>query len=721
MRIAVTGVGVVSSLGLGAQHSFAALGRGERGIRPVTLFDTDGQRSRIAGQVLELDVQAVAAEGQVWSRSDAMAVLAAREAYAFGAPPPGASVAVAVGATTGGMYEAETILARGSDGITASARQLLSYPLSTTADRVADVAGSSSRRATLCSACSSGANAIVQGAAWIANGSVEHVLAGGTDGLCRLTFAGFNALQATDPAPCRPFDKNRAGMNLGEGAGFLLLESESAARRRGARVLAWLSGWAVGAEAFHITRPEPSGETAARLIERALSRAGLSSDDIDYINAHGTGTVPNDAMEAAAVQRAFGRAASRVLVSSSKGHIGHTLGAAGAIEAAFTVLAVEQGCAPPTAGLVEPDATFALRHVIGHGLPARLRAAISSSFGFGGTGAVLVFEHPEADPRNSARTLTMPLMVTATATLGPLGELTGTDAARYADPSVAEPASLEAPDVDRKLDPAKSRRFDRVSALITRGAERAVQDAGLGVERVGLVAGTAFGNVERSMEFVRLIEEKGARRAPPAEFPHLVPSAPAGNASVYLGLKGPVLSTCSLAASAEAAVHVGCDWVRLGVAPALVVGAAEALDEVVRHILGPLYSTALGGRRGEGGAWLVVESSDGVEARGARALAALEGYGTLPEATGLAGPKSVERALVVLGAEDAALRVWLEESAWRSVEKRQVAPRSGAHEAIGAFALAAAVALLARGEADEALVCGSTLGRGYFTHLRAAG
>ena len=239
-----------------------------------------------------------------------------------------------------------------------------------------------------------GANAIVTAAEWIRSGRSARVLAGGADGLCRLTFTGFNALGAIAPEACRPFDRRRAGLGLGEGAAFLVLESEEEVHRRGATPLAELAGFAVGSEAHHITNPEPTGATAARLMNRALERAGITAAELDYVNAHGTGTLQNDAMEAKALHLALGSEVHRVAVSSCKGQIGHTLGACGAIEAAITVLAIVRGEIPPTGGLEEIDPACELMHVPGVGRKATVRAALSNSFGFGGSDTVLLFTRP---------------------------------------------------------------------------------------------------------------------------------------------------------------------------------------------------------------------------------------------------------------------------------------------------------------------------------------
>lgn len=726
MRIAVTGVGIVSPLGFGAKSTFDALASGARAIRPVSLFDVRQHRSRLAGQVA-LSTADVAPRGEAdsWSRTDAMAVLAAREALEASGLRREARLSVVVGGTTGGMFEAEGVLPAlpAEAAVAASARRMHSYPLSTTAARIAANHANVQATATVCSACSSGANAILQGAAWILSGAAERVLAGGADGLCELTFNGFNALMAMDPEPCRPFDRTRAGMNLGEGASFLLLESEQSARARGAPILAWLSGWASGAEAHHITQPEPTGATAARLMSAAIARAGLSPAGIDYVNAHGTGTIPNDLMETLALRAAFGAEIERVRVSSSKGQIGHTLGAAGAIEAAITVLAIVRGEIPPTGGLAEPEEATELRHVIGRAESLTVRAALSNSFGFGGSDTVLAFEHAEA-PRRSAENSRGRCVVSGAATFGPLGRVCGDDNVQYVDGSRSATVEFVAPDVSSAVDPRRSRRFDRPTTLLAVGVEAALGDAELAPAGVGLVTSTAYGNVERSVRFIRAAKETG--RAPPAEFPHLVPSAPSGNVSIYAGLTGPVMANCDLATSADAAVQIGFHWLALTDSSAIVAGGAETLDDIVREVLGPMHGRGATAERGEGGAWLVVEREDAARARGRRPMAVIAQCLQLraddPDIARVIGPpRNAERAHVVIGSSDVGLAEQLERIGWSNIRRVGVQRLAGFHEAVGAFALCAGAALVSTGEADHVLVVSTASGKSYLTVLVGPG
>ncbi len=682
----------MSALGFGAEATFRRLCAGERGIGPVSLFDVLDARSRVAGEVPGLDVRAIAPSGdETWSRTDAMALIAAREALSQAGAH--GRLGVSLGGTTGGMLETEAALVGGSlDRVEPErARRLLEHPLDRTTTRVARALGAV-RHSTLCAACASGALAIARAVAWLEQGEVDQVLAGGADGLCRLTFFGFDSLGALDPGPCRPFDRARRGLSLGEGAGFLLLEREAVARARGAEILGFFVGASLGAEAHHITHPEPSGAPSAELVRRALASAGISPARVGYVNAHGTGTPQNDAMEAKALHAAFGDDVARVLVSSSKGQLGHTLGAAGAVEAVATLLAVARGLAPPTVSLEEPEDP-SLRHVVGQAVAAPIEVALSCSFGFGGTGAVLAFERVDM-PRREPVPGRGRAVVTGIAVL---------------DGAESDPLSA--------LDPERSRRFDRAAAFVTRGAEQAILDAGAAPPALGVVSGSAFGSVTRSVGFVLRALARGVRRANPAEFPHLVLSAASGNASVYLGLRGPALGVAAGAGGAEAALEMALA-LRAFSNGGFIAGAAEELDPIVTEVLGPLVTDAGPVARGEGGGFLVVEDEAAVRQRGRWARALVDAPVRVP--TGEPFPPALvptepARALVVTGLLSSAGRSALSASRWGGCPARSALVGS-AHEASGALALAAAVSLVASGEVDEALAC-SGLGDVWLTRF----
>jgi 3-oxoacyl-[acyl-carrier-protein] synthase II len=244
-------------------------------------------------------------------------------------------------------------------------------------------------RHTVVTACSSGAAAVAEAAALIADGVVDTALAGGVDAITRICFMGFNALKLLDPTPCRPFDRERRGMSIGEGAGFLVLEEAARARARGARAYAELAGYGMTTDAYHITAPEPEGDGMVRAIQAALTRARERPSAVQYANAHGTGTPQNDRVEARALERVFGEGA--LLMSSTKSMIGHTMAAAGSLEAIATVLALGHGLVPPTANLDTADPDVHFDCVPRTARETSLDCAISNSFGFGGQNVTLLF------------------------------------------------------------------------------------------------------------------------------------------------------------------------------------------------------------------------------------------------------------------------------------------------------------------------------------------
>jgi 3-oxoacyl-[acyl-carrier-protein] synthase II len=704
-RIAITGLGTVSALARDSRSTFAALCNGTRGIAPLSLFDARGLACSLAAEVRGLG------EEPGVSRTDSLTLVAAREALDMASVRPGeARLGLALGGTTGGLFETEREIAASQEQTSGveRARRFVSHPLSNSLQVLSDAIGPFCCAASVCSACSSGAVAIVLAAHWLLRGRAELVLAGGAEGLCRMTYAGFSALGVVDPEPSRPFDAQRAGLTLGEGAGFLVLEREAHALRRGAKVLGWLSGWAVGAEAHHVTHPEPSGERASALMLEAITRAGLTPRDIDYVNAHGTGTRANDAMEVMALRRTFGLDLGAVRVSSSKAQLGHTLGAAGAIEAVVSVLALENGCAPPTVGLESPEAND-VRHVL-RAEPAALRAVASNSFGFGGMSAVLVFEHAEAKPSARHRIITE-LVVSAAATLG--RELhSGAACATLAlaepgqPPFTSEPLSM--------LEPERSRRFDRASALATQAAQAAFEASGVAASSCGLVVGSAYGSVERSLKFIERLLDRGLKYAPPADFPQLVPSAVAGNAALYLRLQGPVFSVGERETSGESAFESGASLLELGAGSAMLVGAVEAYDSVVFE-LAPKALLDRSSVRSEGAGFLLLEQAEGANARGHVPLARLTAHeqerGT-PLGSAWAAPRAAHGAKLVVAGGDSALEALLDESPWAGVERIHLRKQIGFFEAGGAVGLALGAALVARG-ASEVLVVSAGSGVRY--------
>jgi len=387
-RIVVTGLGAVSPFGAGVKAYWAGLAAGACAIRPLTLFDAESFRCRIAAEVPE-----VTTGSPRRSRADRLALGAALEALddAGLSAADREAAALISGAVGGGMLEAEEwywARARGEQmpGWAAALRSMLPGAHAEALGHRLRLGGP---RHTVVTACSSGAVALAEAAELIIDGVVDVALAGGVDAMTRMCFMGFNALKLLDPEPCRPFDKDRRGMSIGEGAAFVVLEAAERARARGARVYAELAGHGMTTDAFHVTAPEPEGEGMVRAMRAALAAAGVDAAAVGYVNAHGTATPQNDRIEARAIARVFGE--GRPLVSSTKSMIGHTMAAAGGLEAVATVLTLTQELIPPTATLVTPDPEVTFDCVPRVAREAAVECAISNSFGFGGQNVTLLF------------------------------------------------------------------------------------------------------------------------------------------------------------------------------------------------------------------------------------------------------------------------------------------------------------------------------------------
>ncbi len=376
---------MLSGLGRGLPAHVEGLKKGATALTPLTLFTTAGLESRPVGEVRTQWL----AGGEGDSRSQRLALAAAIDA--LGKSQPQGEGLIAVGTTTGGIYESEQHYARhrGTQGVPADRHLLTNHALGTIADRLARNLKLGGERHTFATACSSSANAIGYAAARVEAGA-PWALAGGVDSLCRLTWAGFHSLKLLSGAACKPFDRNRNGLSLGEAAAFLLLEPIAAARARGAEIFGMVTGWGCSADAYHMTTPHPEGVGAIAAMRAALADAGCPPEEIDYVNAHGTATPANDKAEGLAVRTVFG--AKLPPVSSTKGITGHTLGAAGALEAAIGLLAIREGLLPGTVGMEEVDPLIGFDPLGPKPTFARVSKVISNSFGFGGNNAALVLE-----------------------------------------------------------------------------------------------------------------------------------------------------------------------------------------------------------------------------------------------------------------------------------------------------------------------------------------
>jgi 3-oxoacyl-[acyl-carrier-protein] synthase II len=402
LRIAVTGIGLVTPVGAGRDEVWKGLLAGRSGIAPVESFDTSRFNVHLGAEVRgfhpepwvrRLDPSAL-------GRASQLAIAAARMALEDAGVDPSAvapeRAGVAMGTTSGEPLEVERFDDRFLAGeLERIGPEFISlYPCHMIAAHVARELGFAGPNTMIPTACAAGNYAIAHAMDVLRSGRAEVMLAGGADAFSRITYTGFSRLGAIAPERCQPFDRNRKGMIPGEGAAVLVLEPLERARTRGGRVYAELAGYGLSCDAHHMTAAHPEGEGAARAMERALADAGAAPEEVGYISAHGTGTPTNDRLEILAVKRVFGEAARRTPMSSIKSMIGHTMGAASAIEAAVCALAVAEDRIPPTMNLEEPEEELDFVPNAAREHPVRL--AMNNAYAFGGNNASVLLRKAEA-------------------------------------------------------------------------------------------------------------------------------------------------------------------------------------------------------------------------------------------------------------------------------------------------------------------------------------
>lgn len=398
-RVVITGLGPVTPVGLGRDEYWHALLEARTGFAPVQRFDTSAFRSHVGAEVKNFDFSRFAnyAEadrpiGKASQLAIAAAELAVQDAKLDLASVDHSRVGVAVGTTAGEIQvleDANDIRHQfGQEAV--SAETLRWHPVNNIPANVGIHFGLQGFNTMIPTACAAGNYTIGYAADLISLGRIDYMLAGGSDPFSRVAFTGFIRLGAVAPEVCQPFDKNRRGMMVGEGAGILLLESLESALERGATIYAEVLGYGLSCDGHHMTQPHPEGLGVVQAMEKALSSAGVAPDEVAYVNAHGTGTEANDKAETVAIKRVMGDHAKRVLVSSTKSMIGHTMGAAGALEAIACCLATQNDIAPPTANFETPDPECDIDCVPNKPREARIEIALNNAYAFGGNNSSLV-------------------------------------------------------------------------------------------------------------------------------------------------------------------------------------------------------------------------------------------------------------------------------------------------------------------------------------------
>ncbi|MBE0617425.1 MAG: beta-ketoacyl-ACP synthase II [Proteobacteria bacterium] len=405
-RVVITGLGAVTPLGMGAEEGWKACVAGRSGLGPITKFDASGTKTQIAGEVKGFD-GALYVDKKELKKMDLFIQYAvacskmALEDAGYQVPEDRADrVGISIGAGLGGLPEIEV---QHKNLLEAGARRVSPFFIPSVIVNLAPgyvsiYTGAKGPNLSIVTACATGAHSI--GEAWhmIRRGDVDVMIAGGVEStITPLAVGGFNAMRAlstrnAEPERAsRPFDKDRDGFVMGEGGGVLILEDLDHARKRTARIYGELVGYGATADAYHITAPDPQGDGAARCMAMALRSAGVGPENVDYVNAHGTSTPFNDYYETLAIKRVFGEHAKKLWVSSTKSMTGHLLGAAGSVEAVFSILALRDRVAPPTINYDTPDPECDLDYVPNHAREGEVDCVLSNSFGFGGTNGSLLF------------------------------------------------------------------------------------------------------------------------------------------------------------------------------------------------------------------------------------------------------------------------------------------------------------------------------------------
>jgi len=410
-RVVVTGIGLVSSLGIGTDANWQAIRAGRSGIGTITKFDATQFATRIAGEVKNFDPLAFLEKKDVKKMDIFIQYAIAASQFAMDdakleitpdlSRRTGVFIASGIGGFTTIEREHKALLEGGPRKI--SPFFIPSAIINLAAGQVSIRFGAKGPNSATCTACSASAHAIGDAFEIIKRGAADVMIAGGSEAaITPMGIGGFGALRALSTRndeperASRPFDTDRDGFIVGEGAGVLILEELELAKARGARIYAELVGYGMSADAYHITAPSEDGEGAFRVMTGAIESAGVTTADVDYINAHGTSTPQGDALETLAIKRCFGEHAREIAVSSTKSMTGHLLGAAGGLEAGITVLAIYDQIAPPTINLDHPDEACDLDYVPHASRPLAIEYALSNSFGFGGTNAALLFKKFEA-------------------------------------------------------------------------------------------------------------------------------------------------------------------------------------------------------------------------------------------------------------------------------------------------------------------------------------
>ncbi|SEM44817.1 3-oxoacyl-[acyl-carrier-protein] synthase-1 [Syntrophus gentianae] len=552
-RIFVTGMGMISPLGSDVPNTLQALSFSRSGLKPLSRFPAPCLLP--VGEIPDGTplVEPIPATHRY-------ALAAAFEAVKGQSGPP---ESVIVGTTTGGMPLTEERLRQ---GVTDPAAYRY-HATSSIAETIAQKLNCRGPVWTISTACSSGAVALALALELLRNGRFQRVLAGGADALCRLTYFGFSSLQVLDPRGGHPFDLSRKGLSLGEGAAMLFLV---AAECPPEGALVELAGAGLSCDAWHPSSPQPEGAGARKAMAKALDDAGISPAEVDHVNLHGTGTPDNDSAEAWALRKLFRDGVPPI--ASVKGALGHSLAAAGAMEAVISAATILSGRIPPTVGFEVPDPELSL-YPSSNSVKTAVNTVLSNSFGFGGNNAALVFRHPEFPGRHRAGDKVSSFSILGEACLTGVGNLAETLSALEAGRSCS--GQQDTAMLSRSLDGRAVRRLKRLPRMVLSLAKAACPDRVSGNQLSSVFFGTGWGPLSETHDFLTRLFESGDRFASPFDFIGSVHNAPAGQVGMEFQATGPNLTLTGGEAAFEQALDSAALLAPGGEETLLVVGADE--------------------------------------------------------------------------------------------------------------------------------------------------
>ncbi len=535
-RVFIAGMGIISPAGKGLAETKEAIKYGKTGIKPLTLFSVPHNNSLPVGEISLTFLNDL-------PRTHNLAIIAAREAMKDAAGPPDAII---LGSTTGGMPLTENFIKDKKY----DPRLYKYHATGSVAEYIAEELQCKGIVLTVSTACSSGSLAIELALEMLRCGMARSVLTGGADGLCRLTYHGFNSLQLLDPSGAHPLDAARKGMSLAEGAAMLLLTAHTASANHApgandapcatypGNAIAEILGAGLSCDAYHPASPRPDGAGAAAAMRAALDDAGLFPGDIDYINLHGTGTIDNDLSEAKAVNAVFSERLpfgnKLPYISSVKGAFGHSLGAAGAIEAVISAISITDSIIPANTGCANPDPALRLTPVL-EPVNKEVNIVLSNSFGFGGNNAAVIISNPKKSAKKMTYTRRVAFSVLGKACVTGAGSTKGTlDSIRIG----GKCKGIVDVDTAAKILPRnKIRRLKRLPRMVLSLAVQATESAA-GIMPSSIFFGTGWGALSDTYDFLEKLFESGEQFPSPTDFIGSVHNAPAGQAAIWFGATG---------------------------------------------------------------------------------------------------------------------------------------------------------------------------------------